>query len=163
MKLLKKIYFLFIEIQSWIALTLLALTIVLNAYEIMQRNLMGKSFYWLQEYSTLMLLWFTMLGMSKIAYEHEDIYVSIFVDKLPPALKKIVQGAIYVLIVAFLIVMLDKTWILFLSQKGTLTMVAAYPLRLRSLAILLGMGSMLIQNLVSLISCLSGKKKEASA
>lgn len=151
MKVLKKIYFWFIEIQSWIALALLGATIVLNACEILQRNLFGKSFYWLQEYSTLMLLWFAMLGMSKIVYDHEDIYVDLFVSKFPAKLKKVVQSVILVIIILFLIVAVRETWGLFLSQKGTRTIIAQYPLQLRSVAILLGMSSMLIENVVMLV------------
>ena len=44
MKTLKKIYDGIVEVEGWIAVVALVAAIVLNAYEILQRNLWGNSF-----------------------------------------------------------------------------------------------------------------------
>ena len=49
MKTLKKIYDGIVEVEGWIAVVALVAAIVLNAYEILQRNLWGNSFIWIQE------------------------------------------------------------------------------------------------------------------
>ena len=146
MKLLKKMYAWIVDIQSWVALALLSLAILLNAYEIFQRNFLDKSFIWLQEYSTLMLLWFAMLGMNKIVYEQQDIYVDLFVKHFPDWLQRIINVVVYACVTAFLAVATYYTWLLFLSQKGNYTIVAQYPLQLRSLALLIGFVTMGINN-----------------
>lgn len=148
MKTFKKLYAWIVELQSWAAMFLLALTILLNAYEIFQRNFLDKSFIWLQEYSTLMLLWFAMLGMSKIVYEQQDICVDLFVKRFPGALQQILNVVVYGCITVFLAVATYYTWLLFLSQEGNYTIVAQYPLQLRSLALLIGFVTTGISNCV---------------
>ena len=56
MKTLKKIYDGIVEVEGWIAVVALVAAIVLNAYEILQRNLWGNSFIWIQEISVLLML-----------------------------------------------------------------------------------------------------------
>lgn len=146
MKLWKNIYRWVIEIECDFALILLALAIVLNAYEIFQRNVFGKSFIWLQEYSTLMLLWFALLGMCKIVYERQDICVDLFVKKFPQGIQNVIHLIVYALVAAFMAVATYYTWKLFLSQSGNYTIVARYPLQLRSLALLIGFVTMGINN-----------------
>lgn len=167
MILLKKLYAWIVEIQSWIALALLTLAIVLNAYEIFQRNFLGKSFIWIQEYSTLMLLWFALLGMSKIVYEQEDIYVDLFVKYFPAMLRKLIDVLIYAAITVFLVVATIYTYKLFLSQEGNYTIVAAYPLQLRSLALLIGFVTMGVKNFAlfveSAIALISGNQRKEGA
>ncbi|QNL45290.1 TRAP transporter small permease subunit [Oscillibacter hominis] len=156
MKTIKKLYGWIVELESGIALFLLALAIVLNAYEIFQRNFLGKSFIWIQEYSTLMLLWFALLGMCKIVYEHQDIYVDLFVKKFPKGLQRVIDVIVYALVTAFMAVAILYTWKLFLSQEGNYTIVAAYPLQLRSLALLIGFVTMGLKNCASFVEGVIG-------
>lgn len=91
MKTLKKIYDGIVEVEGWIAVVALVAAIVLNAYEILQRNLWGNSFIWIQEISVLLMLWFAMLGLPKVANDNADICLDLFINKLPPSARKIVD------------------------------------------------------------------------
>ena len=163
MNTLKKIFRWFVEAQGWVALILLGLALVLNAYEIFQRNLFRKSFIWLQEYSTLMLLWFAMLGTSKIVYDDQDIVVDLFVSKFPAALRKIVSVIVDVLVIAFVVVALKETYTLFLSQRGNTTIVAQYPLALRSIPMMIAFFSIGLKNVGNLVKHISSSGKPEKA
>ena len=68
MKTLKKIYDGIVEVEGWIAVVALVAAIVLNAYEILQRNLWGNSFIWIQEISVL-----------SVSYTHLTLPTNLFV------------------------------------------------------------------------------------
>ena len=166
MKTLKKIYNGIVALESHVALILLSVAIILNAYEIFQRNVLGKSFIWIQEISTLMLLWFALLGMSKIVNENVDIYVDLFIKKFPLSLRKVINVVVYAAITVVLVLIIYNTWLLLTSQLGTTSIVAKYPLWLRSAALLIGMSTMAIKYFASFIGSVaailhSGKEGRA--
>ena len=148
---LKKIFRWFIEIQGWIAVFLLGLALVLNTYEIFQRNVFQKSFIWLQEYSTLMLLWFAMLGTSKIVYEDQDIFVDLFIKKFPKGLRKVTNIIVDLVVILFVAVALKETWSLAASQIGHTTIIAKYPLILRSIPMIIAFFSIGVKNCANLV------------
>ena len=151
MKTLKKIYDGVVTAESYIALSLLAIAIIINAYEIFQRNVFGKSFIWNQEISTLMLLWFALLGMAKIVNENADLCVDLFVKKFPAGAQKIIHLVISAAIVAAFAIILYNTWLLFVSQAGNTSIIAKYPLQLRSGALLVGMTTIAIRYAADLV------------
>lgn len=147
MKTVKKTLQYIVEAEAMIAMLLLVVVIVLNAYEIFQRNVLSKSFIWLQEYSTLILLWFAMLGTCKIVFEKQDICVDMFVKKLPEKVRTIIRTLTYLLIACFMVIAIKQTWILLQSQVGRYTLVAKYPLQLRSYALLIAFITIALINL----------------
>lgn len=156
MKAIKKIFHWIVEIEGFVALALLVVTISLNAYEIFQRNVFKTSFIWLQEYSTLMLMWFAMLGMCKIVYEKQDICVDLFLKKFPAPLQKTVQILTHLVTIGFMSVAIYETWILLGSQKNHYTLVAQYPLQWRSYALLISFVTICLLNLFFLVEDLIG-------
>ena len=160
MKTVKKILHYIVEAEAMIAMLLLVIVIVLNAYEIFQRNVLSKSFIWLQEYSTLILLWFAMLGTCKIVYEKQDICVDMFVKKFPEKVHTFIRMLTHLLIACFMVVAVRQTWILLLSQVGRYTLVAKYPLQLRSYALLIAFVTIGLINLYYFVETIVEMKTE---
>nr|WP_142411103.1 TRAP transporter small permease subunit [Clostridium sp. Marseille-P7770] len=161
MKTLKKVYDGIVEVEGWIAVVALVAAIVLNAYEILQRNLWGNSFIWIQEISVLLMLWFAMLGLPKVANDNADICLDLFINKLPPSARKIVDLLVAAMLVFMNYILLVNLYKLYLSQGNNVTIVARYPLKFRSYALFLGIGTTEIKyiaNTVKAALAVLGKK-----
>ncbi|MBE6989173.1 MAG: TRAP transporter small permease subunit [Ruminococcaceae bacterium] len=154
MKTFDKLLGAFVSAQGFLAGLLLAAVILLDIAEISQRILFNRSFIWIQEVSTVMMLWLALCGFSKITYDRGDMVVSFFVRKLPQRIRLAVELFVYLLSIAFLLVALYYAAVLFDRQAGSTTMVAYIPLRLRSLPLLISFFSILACNVKFMIELL---------
>lgn len=151
MKAIKKLYLGFVNIEGWLAIVAFTAAIVLNAYEIFQRNVLGNSFIWIQEISVLLMLWFAMLGLPKVVNDNEDICLDLFIKKFPPQLRKLVDFFVALMLAVMDMVLLIYLHKLYLSQGHNVTIIAQYPLRWRSIALFLGIGSVEVRYIVNVI------------
>ena len=80
------------DVTMWIAILSLCATIIVNALEIFQRFLLGKSMYWIQDVTLLFMMWFIFPGMVRVSYKGADVFVDFFVGKMPEHVRYILGG-----------------------------------------------------------------------
>ena len=83
--------------------------------------------------------------------ENADLCVDLFVKKFPAGAQKIIHLVISAAIVAAFAIILYNTWLLFVSQAGNTSIIAKYPLQLRSGALLVGMTTIAIRYAANLV------------
>lgn len=107
------------------------------------------------------MLWFAMLGLPKVANDNADICLDLFIGKLSPSARKIVDLFVSIMLVYMNYVLLVNLYKLFLAQGNNVTIVARYPLKFRSYALFIGIGTTEIKyiaNAVTSALAIFGKK-----
>lgn len=107
------------------------------------------------------MLWFAMLGLPKVANDNADICLDLFINKLPPSARKIVDLFVAAMLVFMNYILLVNLYKLYLSQGNNVTIVARYPLKFRSYALFIGIGTTEIKyiaNTVKAALAVFGKK-----
>lgn len=120
-----------------ISLLALAAMVGLNTVEIVRRYCFGLSIVWVQEATALFLVWFTFMGFSMITYAKKDIYIDFIVDAIPGRAHRAVKLFVILANVVFILLFIYCSCRLFLTQGGQTSIVARYPMRLRTAAPLL--------------------------
>lgn len=157
MKAFSKIYKAIVNVEAFIAVVALLSTISLNAVEIFLRYFFDSSLIWIQEISTLLMLWFTLLGLCKVVEAKQDIIVTALVMRMPPKMKRLSSAFVFLACMAFLAICIFYTFKLYINQAGATTIVVHIPLRLRSAAILISFITLFFANLQFLIELIKNK------
>ncbi len=89
------------DIEGSIAVVALVTMVGTNLIEIIQRNLWDISWVWIQELTTTLFIWFVFMGFGKITHDKADIYITMFVDKLPRGLRKVTGLLVEFVIIAY--------------------------------------------------------------
>ena len=121
------------DVQNIVAIISLVTMIFLNAIEIFRRYFFGLSWIWIQEITVLFLVFFTFFGFSKVVYDKNDIAIDLILSKLPSAGRKILQLALYIIVLVFCSVYSFYTYKLVIAQINQTTPVAHYPMMWRSI------------------------------
>ena len=87
--------------MSFIAMASIILLVALNGYEIFTRFLLQKSNYWIQDVTTLLMVWFVFPGMVKIVWEKNDILIDLLTKALPPEGRKALSIFVHVAVILF--------------------------------------------------------------
>lgn len=146
------------DIQNVLAVVSLCTMIVLNAVEIFRRYFLGKSWIWIQEVTILFLVCFTFFGFSKVTFDRNDIAIDLILSKLKLKARKALQLILYVLVFVFCAVYTYYTYRLLLSQQGQLTLVARYPIMLRTIPPLINGISLTLIYFREIYDLLTGKE-----
>lgn len=149
------------DIQNILAVISLCAMIGLNTVEIFRRYFLGKSWIWIQEVTILFLVCFTFFGFSKVVFDRNDITIALVLSRLKPGSRKVLQLALYVLVFVFCVTYTHYTYRLLLSQRGQLTLVARYPIMLRTIPPLINGASLVLIYFREIYDLITGK--EASA
>lgn len=88
-------------VEGWIAVAALCTMVAMNLIEIIQRNLWDISWVWIQELTTTLFIWFVFMGFGKITHDKADIYITMFVNKFPGRIQKIVALLTNLIIIAY--------------------------------------------------------------
>lgn len=101
MSVLKKIYSAFSAFLEWFAMcALIAMTIIVF-FDVVLRYFFKHGFSWTQEISTLLFVWFSLIGMAIGVKERIHINIEIFTKKLSAKAIRILEGIDHLLITAF--------------------------------------------------------------
>lgn len=123
-----------VQISMYVSILALVILVSLNLYEVTFRYLISRSNYWIQDVTLLLLMWVLFMGMVKIVYDKQDVFVDLLVNVLPPVLQR-TTGFVVNLISLFFISGLFYFGILFMQQRaGRGTMTARIPNNLYTLA-----------------------------
>lgn len=93
-----------------IALVGLASMIIVVTMQVMTRKLLNFVFFWSEEVTLLLLVWFSFMGMAVGFREDLHLGMDSFVDYLPARLKKAIEMFIEICILAFGIYLIVYGW-----------------------------------------------------
>jgi TRAP-type C4-dicarboxylate transport system permease small subunit len=154
-----------IQLETFVALLCLALAIILNTVEIVRRVLFGASFIWIQEVSTFLLLWFTLLGICSIIYTHKDMVVTVFIERFPAKVRAVLSVVILLVMILMLAYVLEHTMTLYMAQINAVSTAAGIPMRYRNVSLLICFGTLILVYLDQLVVLLvdHNQQKEKKA
>ena len=66
-----------------LAMAAIIACIGLNFWEIVNRYFRGKSIFWIQDYTLLMMMWFIFPGITRVSFDKKDIIIDMLVAHLP--------------------------------------------------------------------------------
>ena len=84
-----------------VAMAALVVCIAINFYEIVNRYVRGKSLYWIQDFTLLMMMWFIFPGITRVSFDNQDIIIDICVRRLPKTIAAVVRTLMNALVCAF--------------------------------------------------------------
>lgn len=93
-----------------IALTALASMIIIVTMQVLTRKLLNFVFFWSEEMTLLLLVWFSFMGMAVGFREGLHLGMDSFVDYLPAKLKKAIEMLIEICIFGFGVYMIIYGW-----------------------------------------------------
>lgn len=92
--------FLFKALEWFAMFCMVALTVVVFI-DVVMRYIFNQGFAWTQEIATLMLVWFSLIGMAIGVLEKIHISIEMFTSKLPAKVISILDSIDHILIAAF--------------------------------------------------------------
>ncbi len=101
MEFLRKLCKIIFKALEWFAMIcMVALTCIVFA-DVIMRYIFKQGFAWTQEIATLMLVWFSLIGMGIGVLEKIHINIEMFTAKLPQKALSALESINYLLIAAF--------------------------------------------------------------
>lgn len=98
-------------VEWWAVFLLVALTTVV-CLGVFFRYVLNDSLVWYDEFASYLLVWLTFYGAVVAHYERRHITFELFVDKLAPGPRRVVDAVGEVAVIGFQFVLLYYGWIL---------------------------------------------------
>lgn len=92
--------FLFKALEWFAMICMVALTVIVFI-DVVLRYIFNQGFAWTQEMATLMLVWFSLIGMAIGVLEKIHISIEMFTSKLPAKAISVLDSINHILIAAF--------------------------------------------------------------
>jgi TRAP-type C4-dicarboxylate transport system permease small subunit len=134
----KKMFQTIADFMSYFAMASIVALVALNAYEIFSRFLFSKSNFWIQDVTTLLMVWFVFPGMVKVIWEKRDILIDLLYNYVPLKVQKVLYTIVYVIVIAFTAAMSWATFRYLLLIYKSKSITAHIPMYLFTSVILLG-------------------------
>lgn len=84
-----------------LAMIALVCCIGVNFYEIVNRYIAGKSIYWIQDFTLIMMMWFIFPGVTRVSFDKQDIFIDMFVNHLPAKAQKLLEAVVCLVVALF--------------------------------------------------------------
>jgi TRAP-type C4-dicarboxylate transport system permease small subunit len=97
---------------------LATMTVVIAAL-VLSRNLLGFSFPWSEELTRFLLVWLSMLGAAVLLRRDDHISLNLLQDRLAPRSRLILDLALRLLVLAFLLILVQQSWTAALARQVT--------------------------------------------
>jgi TRAP-type transport system small permease protein len=98
---------------------LLVVMTAIIALLVFTRNAMGFSYSWSEELTRFLLVWLSMLGAAVLLRRDDHIRLDILADRLPPRLQTGLWLVLRLLILAFLVILVQQSWLAALARGAT--------------------------------------------
>ncbi|MBC5809523.1 MAG: TRAP transporter large permease subunit [Candidatus Eremiobacteraeota bacterium] len=132
---------------------LIAVEIGILALGVFMRYVVHDAFIWTDELATVLLLWLAMLG-SVVAYRRgEHIRLTAVLRRVSARTREILEAVSSVIIVIFVIELVPASFAFFKLQMSDLTPALSIPRSYIVLAIIVGLGLILVLALLRLSEC----------
>ncbi len=127
--------------------------------QIFCRYVLGSALSWTEEIARLLFCWLAFVGSALASLEKSHLEVDFFFGKMPPAVQRIVDILIKVLILALSIVVLISSLKLISSQTGMKSIALRLPMAVFSVSILIGFAGILYYSILSIIKPADSSKE----
>lgn len=101
MNILRKACRFLFKLLEWLAIICMVVLTVIVFVDVILRYIFKQGFPWTQEIATLMLVWFSLIGMGIGVLEKIHISIEMFTSKLPQKAIRVLEGINHILIAVF--------------------------------------------------------------
>ena len=101
MNILRKACRFLFKALEWFAMICMVILTVIVFTDVVLRYIFKQGFSWTQEVATLMLVWFSLIGMGIGVLEKIHISIEMFTSKLPEKAIRVLEGIDHILIAVF--------------------------------------------------------------
>lgn len=101
MSILRKACRFLFKTLEWFAIICMVVLTIIVFTDVILRYIFKQGFSWTQEVATLMLVWFSLIGMGIGVLEKIHISIEMFTSKLPEKAIRVLEGVDHVLIAIF--------------------------------------------------------------
>jgi TRAP-type C4-dicarboxylate transport system permease small subunit len=101
-----------VALVEWWAVCLLAGLVVIVCLGVFFRYVLNASLVWYDEFASYLLVWLTFFGSVVADYHRRHINFDLVVEKLAPAIRRVVDLAAELAVLGFQFVLLYYGWIL---------------------------------------------------
>lgn len=101
MNFLRKLCRIVFKTLEWFAMICMVILTCIVFVDVILRYIFKQGFAWTQEIATLMLVWFSLIGMAIGVLEKIHINIEMFTAKLPAKAVSVLESINYILIAAF--------------------------------------------------------------
>ena len=145
------------HLSLFLAGMFLLINIIDIIFSVISRYFFNSSLVWTEELARFTLIWAVMFGGVAAMSYGEHVSITIVVEKLPNYLSKIVNFVRHIIIIAVLIFMTYMGFEYTSNAWRFTTLAMGIPKAIPLMAIPIGMGLMLIQYILILISSIGQK------
>jgi TRAP-type C4-dicarboxylate transport system permease small subunit len=146
------------DFMGYLAMLMVVVLILVNGYEIFFRFLFKKSNYWIQDITTLLMVWFVFPGMVKVIWEKKDIVIDLIFKGLPLPLHKLLHILVHLIIIIFSSLMCVASFRYLIITKGSTSITAHIPMWLFTGMTLMGFVLILIMYLYDVYILITDKE-----
>lgn len=140
-----------------LAMSALVCCIFVNFYEIANRNIAGKSMYWIQDFTLIMMMWFIFPGITRVSFDKQDIIIDIFVSHFPAAVQKKLEGVICLVVFLFsALVSYESFRLMMLNWSKNMT-ISGIPTRYSIITMVFSFAIVAVIYLVRAVRCVTEK------
>lgn len=155
------------QMEGAVAGLLLALGLGIVMLEIISRALANTSFAWSEELSRYVLIWITYFGAAAVTRDNGHIRVEILIDRLNPAMRRIVEIIVALLCLVFSTVICVVS-LRYVSDSRTLGIMSAdsylpVPIWVFQSIIPIGFAFISLRLILNLIDLWTGRSSAARA
>ena len=101
MRILQKTSRFLFKALEWFAIICMVVLTVIVFTDVILRYIFKQGFPWTQEVATLMLVWFSLIGMAIGVLEKIHISIEMFTSKLPAKVIRVLESIDHILIAVF--------------------------------------------------------------
>jgi TRAP-type C4-dicarboxylate transport system permease small subunit len=146
------------DIMGYLAMLMVVVLILVNGYEIFFRFLFKKSNYWIQDITTLLMVWFVFPGMVKVIWEKKDIVIDLIFKGLPIRLRKFLHILVHIIIIVFTTLMSVASYRYLVITRESTSITAHIPMWLFTGMTLMGFVLILIMYLYDVYILITDKE-----
>lgn len=117
---------------------------------VLTRNLLSFSFPWSEELTRFLLVWLSMLGSVVLLRRDDHIRLEVLADRLPARAALVLGLLLRLLVLSFLAVLLQQSWLAALARGATRAPALGIPLTWPYLAIPVAAALMILVGIVNL-------------
>lgn len=140
-----------------LAMIALICCIGVNFYEIVNRYLFGKSIYWIQDFTLIMMMWFIFPGVTRVSFCKQDIFIDILVNRLPVSLqKKLEAGVCFVVFLFSCLMSYEAVRLMILNWTKNMT-ISGVPTRYSIITMVFSFAVVAFIYLIRTVHCLTDK------
>jgi TRAP-type C4-dicarboxylate transport system permease small subunit len=113
---------------DWVLVGLFSVILVIIVVAVFFRYVVNQSLFWSDEVVRYLLVWFTLLGTALVLRDRRHIRVEFFVEHVPHSLRRTVELAGLMLVLAFNVFLVVAGFLWVRQTAGTYTPALGLPL-----------------------------------